>query len=711
MKCSKCGAELSEDTKFCSYCGNKIEIQPKQENAPEDVPPTSSDEPVQDFQGKKEAPKSLADKIKGKALNQWGKLSTYGKIATVALAVFALLFIASLLSGKTAAIIISVLQIALATVAVLMHRETIKLEQKKLWLKWLLLGIAALFTVLNVMSYSWSLESKNKATPNSNSDTSIVATPVAAPYGESECLGQDYSTIQAAFSAAGFTNIEAEKVEDLQAADVDKVNTIDAISVGGKTDFAKDQEFKSDDEVLIRYHGYAKCSVKIHVDFIPNLIFSKYDVNLLMNGIEEGTLAHGEDQDFEFSVDPGEYTLTFESDESSSVKGEVTLKVDCDIEASYKISCYSDKVTVETLYVDRLTELAADEVKMSVDASDYIYKDYKEVESDLSSLGFTNIQYNILYDIVWGWTNEGEVKSVSIDGNDDFTRGNVFKKDAPIIITYHMKEENDPNKQTETVEPSSEPSTSDDSTSEQKFDLDKDLYVAQCTQDSDKTTMYHITFAERDANGNYTTFYTFGSIINPRAMGNEFNAIGPLPSWFYVGALVHVQANLSGGEIKQSSCTVTKAAASSTEVTTSMPTMAGSSLDSVVSTAQSYGLSTPYSDEDWGHGSKMRSMSNNKFSIDVVYSSSTTEVLMVSMVSYAANSTLQEQKEFITAISTVACPAADSATVSQWVSNNVGNAGSTEIAERTYELYTGPSGNLCYNAGVSEWEAWDLSVN
>ena len=274
-----------------------------------------------------------------------------------------------------------------------------------------------------------------------------------------------------------------------------------------------------------------------------------------------------------------------------------------------------------------------------------------------------------------------------------------------------MKEENDPNKQTETVEPSSEPSTSDDSTSEQKFDLDKDLYVAQCTQDSDKTTMYHITFAERDANGNYTTFYTFGSIINPRAMGNEFNAIGPLPSWFYVGALVHVQANLSGGEIKQSSCTVTKAAASSTEVTTSMPTMAGSSLDSVVSTAQSYGLSTPYSDEDWGHGSKMRSMSNNKFSIDVVYSSSTTEVLMVSMVSYAANSTLQEQKEFITAISTVACPAADSATVSQWVSNNVGNAGSTEIAERTYELYTGPSGNLCYNAGVSEWEAWDLSVN
>ena len=170
------------------------------------------------------------------------------------------------------------------------------------------------------------IRDRNKPTPNQTSDTSIAAVPVAAPYGADECLEQDYMTIQDAFYAAGFMNIEAEKVEDLQAADVDKVNTIDAISVDGKTDFTKEQVFQSDDEVLIRYHGYAKCNVKIHVDFVPNLIFSKYDVNLLLNGIEEGTLTHGEDQDFELSIDPGEYTLTFESAESSSVKGEDVYK-------------------------------------------------------------------------------------------------------------------------------------------------------------------------------------------------------------------------------------------------------------------------------------------------------------------------------------------------------------------------------------------------
>lgn len=452
MRCSKCGAELSEDTKFCSYCGNKVEMPPKQENvSEEDIPPISLDEQVQDFQNQKEPPKSLADRMREKVSAKWGKLSTYGKIATVAIVVFALLFIVALLSGKTAATIIAVLQIALAVVAVLMHRGIIKIEQKKVWLKWLLLGIAALLTVLNVMSYSWEAENKNKPTSNQTSDTSIAAVPVAAPYGAAECLEQDYTTIQAAFYAAGFTNIEAEKVEDLQATDVDKVNTIDAISVGGKTDFTKEQEFQSDDEVLIRYHGYAKCNVKIHVDFVPNLIFSKYDVNLLLNGIEEGTLTHGEDQDFEFSIDPGEYTLTFESAESSSVKGEVTLTVDCDIEASYKIACSSDKVSVETLYVDRLTELADGEVKLDVAASEYKHKNYEDVAAALKMLGFTNIKYEVLYDIVLGWTDDGEVESVSIADKIDFNRGDVFPADAEIVITYHMPEDDDPNKTTETI--------------------------------------------------------------------------------------------------------------------------------------------------------------------------------------------------------------------------------------------------------------------
>ena len=127
------------------------------------------------------------------------------------------------------------------------------------------------------------------------------------------------------------------------------------------------------------------------------------------------------------------------------MKGEVTLTVDCDLEASYKISCFNDKVSVETLYVDRLTELAEGEVKVDVAASEYEYKNYEEVTTALKTLGFTNIKYEILYDITLGLTSDGTVKSVSIAGQTEFIRGNVFPADAEIVITYHMPEEDDPN--------------------------------------------------------------------------------------------------------------------------------------------------------------------------------------------------------------------------------------------------------------------------
>ena len=98
-----------------------------------------------------------------------------------------------------------------------------------------------------------------------------------------------------------------------------------------------------------------------------------------------------------------------------------------------------------------------------------------------------------------------------------------------------------------------------ESTSEQ-FDIDKDLVITMCEKDDEYTSMYNIVFTEYDENGVPINFYAFDSYdgcINPRAMGKNFNAIGDLPSWFYVGATVHVKANLSGNGLSTLNCSVT----------------------------------------------------------------------------------------------------------------------------------------------------------
>lgn len=99
------------------------------------------------------------------------------------------------------------------------------------------------------------------------------------------------------------------------------------------------------------------------------------------------------------------------------------------------------------------TPVGEDEVRVPSSSSEFKFDNYGDVANALEKVGFTNIRTEVLYDIIWGWTSEGRVESVSIDGIASFAKGDVFKKNAEIIITYHMKEEDDPLKQAETSNP------------------------------------------------------------------------------------------------------------------------------------------------------------------------------------------------------------------------------------------------------------------
>lgn len=78
--------------------------------------------------------------------------------------------------------------------------------------------------------------------------------------------------------------------------------------------------------------------------------------------------------------------------------------------------------------------------KIMIDCNndDLVGENYLDVIEILESKGFTNIKTNDLNDLTTGWFySNGEVKSVSVNGKEEFNRHDFFNKDDLIIITYH----------------------------------------------------------------------------------------------------------------------------------------------------------------------------------------------------------------------------------------------------------------------------------
>lgn len=70
---------------------------------------------------------------------------------------------------------------------------------------------------------------------------------------------------------------------------------------------------------------------------------------------------------------------------------------------------------------------------------------YQDVMKIFMDAGFENIALEVEYDIITGWmTDDGEVKSVTVNGDNKFSVGNEYRADAEVIITYHTYRKNKP---------------------------------------------------------------------------------------------------------------------------------------------------------------------------------------------------------------------------------------------------------------------------
>lgn len=150
MKCKNCGAELNDDSIFCSYCGAKLEqlTELHSEDTSENLKNKSCE--VQDETGSEMYDESLCNeifttKVTDKKPNIWSRLSKLEKAAVIFAAVVVVACAGAFKSGRFFAGTIAVVQIAMLITAVLINKGIIKTKKGKL--PTILLILAAILSV------------------------------------------------------------------------------------------------------------------------------------------------------------------------------------------------------------------------------------------------------------------------------------------------------------------------------------------------------------------------------------------------------------------------------------------------------------------------------------------------------------------------------------------------------------------------------------
>ncbi|MEW4355151.1 DUF4839 domain-containing protein [Streptococcus pneumoniae] len=88
-------------------------------------------------------------------------------------------------------------------------------------------------------------------------------------------------------------------------------------------------------------------------------------------------------------------------------------------------------------------EAKTDTIKLPITSENIHKQNYKTIVNQLEDAGFTNVKVEKIEDLITGLLKkDGQIESVSINGDTDFTKGSEYAKDAKITVTYHtFKEE------------------------------------------------------------------------------------------------------------------------------------------------------------------------------------------------------------------------------------------------------------------------------
>lgn len=491
MKCNNCGRELTDDTKFCYYCGEKVEITAKMPPIPDETVEEKENNIVEDFDETfftaNPQVESFGDKAKNKILKFWDGLSMYGKIATVGLTVFALLGIIALIYGRIFAGVVSIIQIAVMIAVLLMKKGVIKTQ--KVWIP--LVAIILSFTLFipycllfgintsDVAKYNWNDVVLSDIVPKPSSVYGKIGynSDISLSLEVKKVSPKNFLSYIEECKNKGFT-VDAEKMENHYRAfnkdgfelsiDYDETDKVMTINVNAKRELgtliwpdnelanlipepkSKVGEIINDSEgsfsvyvgetsidefnsyitecekmgfsietekgekefcsknadsfsLNVKYEGNniiyicvdePDFNVEYEVECVENLMFSKYDVDIYIDDLEEETLEHGKKETFSTVLSRGSHTFKFVSAEDEELTGKVKFDILKDEKLKLQISCSSSGIKIKTIIGPASAEDKHNPTDYSLDYTDA--QSFEEALNNGSKVDGKIVQFNVV---------------------------------------------------------------------------------------------------------------------------------------------------------------------------------------------------------------------------------------------------------------------------------------------------------------------------
>lgn len=221
-------------------------------------------------------------------------------------------------------------------------------------------------------------------------------------------INENYVSVFNKLKNKGFTDVTSKKIYDGWIEGNGVVNVV----INNSTSYSDSDSFPDNSHIVVEYSSNDRRDAS---DIIKNYQNSSYyDLEQSFNeaGFENITV---------------EKELTSNKNNNQKI---VSISINGDIFGGD--SCYiqeDSKIVIRYYFL---------EIPIGMDKEDIIDQDYLTIKNELVEKGFTNYKFKRSDDLITGWKNkESTVKSIKVDGKDDFESTDSYNYDVPIEIVVN----------------------------------------------------------------------------------------------------------------------------------------------------------------------------------------------------------------------------------------------------------------------------------